>query len=105
VSKSNQKSRRTRRRFSDEYKAEVVELIRTGNKSLGLVCKDLGLTDSAVRKWVQKSQDNTLKSSSSSGDGESTSDELKRLRSENKQLKAERDILKKATAFFAKDSM
>ena len=101
---SKQKSRNTRRSFSDEYKAEVVDLIKNGDKSLGLVCKDLGLTNSVVRRWVQASKANPLKLSVS-GDGESTSEELKRLRAENKQLKAERDILKKATAFFARDSM
>ena len=98
MSKSNQKSSQPRRHFSDEYKTEVVELVRTGDKSLGQVCKDLGLSESAVRRWVNDSKDKSLHISPS-GDGESASEELKRLRSENKQLKAERDILKKATAF------
>lgn len=62
MSKSKQKARRPRRLFSDEYKAEVVALIENGNKSFSQVCKDLGLTDSVVRRWVRSSKDSSLKS-------------------------------------------
>jgi transposase len=49
-------SKRERRSFTKEYKAEVVDLIRTGDKSVGAVCRDLGLTETAVRRWLKQAE-------------------------------------------------
>ena len=86
-----------------EYKAEIVRLVRSGGKTIGDVSRDLGLTESAVRQWVKqaKTDDHV------GGDGPLTTaerGELARLRRENKQLQMEREILKKATAFFAREN-
>ena len=80
------------------------ELVRDGGKSISQICRELDLTQSSVHKWIKIDQEtngtmtqNTL--------SESDQQELQRLRAENKVLKTERDILKKATAFFAKNSL
>ena len=94
---------RKRRAFSSEYKAEVVKLIRDSGKSIGQVAQELDLTESAVRNWVRQAETDEGRGS----DGALTSEEreeLRRLRRENTRLRMERDILKKATAFFAKES-
>lgn len=94
---------RKRRSFSAEYKAEVVELIRASGKSVGQVARELDLTETAVRKWVAQAEVDA----GGGPDGALSSDEreeLRRLRRENTQLRMEREILKKATAFFAKES-
>jgi transposase len=94
--------KRKRRSFSAEYKAEVVKLVLQG-KSIGKVSRDLDLTESAVRKWVKQAEVD----SGNGPPGELTTDEreeLHRLRKENMQLRMEREILKKATAFFAKEN-
>ena len=96
-------AKRTRRSFTKEYKAEVVTLIRTGGKSIGAVCGDLGLTETAVRRWVSQAE-------TDSGGGPAGAlttverEELSALRKRVKTLEMEREILKKATAFFAKES-
>ena len=90
-----------RRAFTDEYKAEVVELCRTSGKTVGAVARDLGLTATVVRRWVTQAEiDNGRR------DGLSTSDrdEIARLRKEVRVLREERDILKRATVFFAAES-
>ena len=95
--------KRKRRSFTKEYKAEVVGLIRKGDKSIGAVCKDLGLTETAVRRWVKQAEIDA-------GDGPAGAlttaerEELAALRKRVKTLETEREILKKATAFFAKES-
>lgn len=96
-------TRRERRTFTDEYKQYVLGLVRDGDKSIAQICRDLDLTQSAVHKWIKSDQQSngTMANRSLS---ESDQQELERLRAENKQLKTERDILKKATAFFAKNS-
>ena len=101
---AKRKTRRERRTFNDEYKQQVLELIRAGDKSISQICRDLDLTESAVRKWIKADQttNGTMTQNSLT---ESNQQELERLRAENKQLKTERDILKKATAFFAKNSL
>lgn len=96
-------SKRERRSFTKEYKAEVVDLVRSSGKSVGTICRELDLTETAVRRWVKQADiDN--------GEGPAGSlttaerEELRQLRRENRELRMEREILKKATAFFAKES-
>jgi transposase len=78
-------------------------LVRDGGKAVSAVARDLGLTESAVRNWVIRSD-----ADGGRGDGKvlttAEREELSLLRRENRQLRMEREILKKATAFFAKES-
>jgi transposase-like protein len=96
-------AKRKRRAFTDEYKAEVVELIRRSGKSIGAIAKELDLTETAVRAWVRQVEVD-------SGRGPvgalttAEREELAQLRRRVKTLEMEREILKKATAFFAKES-
>ena len=95
---------RKKRSFPAEYKAECVGLVRDGEKSISAVAKDLGLSESALRRWV-------LQRETDAGRGDTKElttperAELAQLRRDNRQLRMEREILKKATAFFAKESM
>ena len=96
-------ARRRRRSFTSAYKAEVVDLIRASGKRIGAVAKDLGLTETAVRAWVRQSDVD----GGHGPTGALTSaerEELTQLRRRVKTLEMERDVLKKATAFFAKES-
>ena len=95
--------KRARRKFTAEYKAEVVRLVRDGGKSLGQVSRELGLTESAVRHWVSQSAIDA----GGGGTGALTTAEraeLVALRRETRTLRMEREILKKAAAFFAKEN-
>ena len=95
--------KRKLRSFSDSYKAEVVALVRKGGKSIGAIAKDLDLTETAVREWVRQAAIDGGRGPS----GALTTaerEELSRLRREIHTLRMEREILKKATAFFAKES-
>jgi transposase len=96
-------SKRPRRSFSREYKAEVVALIRKSGKSPELIATELGLTATAVRRWFSEAEAGA--SGANSGQlGQNEREELRRLRKENLRLQMERDFLKKAAAFFAKES-
>jgi transposase-like protein len=94
--------KRKRRQFTDEFKAEAVRLVRESDKSAGQIARDLDLTESALRRWVEQA-------AIEAGHGppgaltRAEREELVQLRRENKQLRMEREILKKATAFFAKE--
>ena len=96
-----QKRKRPRRSFSDEYKAEVVELCRTSDKTIAEVSHDLGLTVSAVRRWVAQAD---IDAGRKPGMTSEEHAELVQLRKENRVLREERDILKRATVFFAKET-
>jgi transposase-like protein len=90
----------SRRKFTDEFKAETVKLIRESGRSVGSVAKELDLTETAVRDWVKKAE------SSGSADALSPDEraELRRLRKEIQELRMEKEILRKATVFFAKEN-
>ncbi len=94
--------RRARRRFTDEFKAGVVRLVLDEGKTAGGVARELELTDSAVRAWVAQAQADRTKGKTGLTTAER--EELARLRKENRELKLERDILKKAAAFFAREN-
>ena len=96
-------AKRKRRRFTKEFKSETVRLIREGGKTIRQVAQNLDLTESAVRNWFKQAEIDVgrgVPGSLTSAERE----ELQRLRRENRQLQMERDILKKATAFFARES-
>jgi transposase len=97
------KTRRARRKFTREFKADVVKLCRTGSESIRDVAERLDLTETAVRAWVKQAE---VDEQGGTADALTTDEkaELTRLRRENKRLTMERDILKKATAFFAKEN-
>ena len=90
-----------KRKFSTEYKQEAVRLITEQGLSLTQVAQDLGIGLSTITKWVHAHR---AGQTSVTEFGESEVAELKRLRKEVQTLRMERDILKKATVYFAKDS-
>ena len=92
-----------RRTFTKEFKAESVRLVKDSGKSIGVIAKDLGIWEGVLRRWVEQADIDAGKGE----EGALTTaerEELRRLRRDNKQLVMEREILKKATAFFAKQS-
>jgi transposase len=94
--------RRKRRRFSPEFKAEAVKLVLQEGRRQSEVARELELPTSVLSVWVQQTETDAGKGKP----GRLTSaekQELTRLRRENRQLRMEREILKKATAFFAKE--
>jgi transposase len=99
---SSGSERRVRRQFSEEFKAGAVRLVLEEGKTIGAVARELDLTPSALSQWVKHAQAERTKGKS--GLMKEERDELARLRKEVRILAEERDILKKATAFFAKQS-
>ena len=95
------RSRRPRRRFDDDFKAQAVRLVLDEGKSIGAVARDLDLTDTALREWVQRARANRTRGRTGLTTAER--EELTQLRKENRQLRLEREILKNAAAFFAKE--
>jgi len=96
------KKPRPRRSFTPQFKAEIVELCQRGDRSIGQVARDFDLTETAVREWVRQAERDA-----GTGDGGLTSaerQELAALRRENRRLHGDVEILRRATAFFAKET-
>ncbi|WP_372673166.1 transposase [Amycolatopsis kentuckyensis] len=93
---------RPRRVFTPEFKAQIVGLVQRGERTVPEVVRDFELTDSVVRKWIiQAERDTGTRTDGLSSDEKA---ELAALRRENKRLQEDVDILKRATAFFAKET-
>jgi transposase len=100
---SKQKQKKQKRKYSQEYKSEIVRLCQESGKSPEAIGREMGLSGSLVRNWVKQAKVDAK------GGGEgllttSEREELGQLRREVKHLRQERDILKKATAFFVKEA-
>ena len=95
------RSRRARRSFTAEFKAEVVALVRQPGNTAASVARDLDLTETAVREWVKQAD---IDDGTRDGLTSAERAELAQLRKEVRVLREERDILKRATAFFARET-
>jgi transposase len=93
--------RRQRRAFTPEFKAEVVALVRRGERSVRAVCRELDLSETAVRRWVAQA---AVDAGERDGLTTEEREELQRLRREVRVLREERDILKRAATFFAMET-
>jgi transposase len=96
-------AKRKRRTFTTEFKTQTVRLVRESGKSVGAVARELDLAETAVRRWMQQAEVDAGRGRAGALTTEER-EELGRLRRENRTLRMERDILKKATAFFAKEN-
>lgn len=95
------KKPRPRRSFTPEFKAEIVQRCQAGDRTVAQVARDFDLTETAVRKWVNQAE---IDSGQRDGLTSEERDELARLRKENRQLREDVGILKRATAFFAQET-
>jgi transposase len=93
--------RRPRRQFTDEFKAGAIRLVLDEGKTVGAVARELDLTASALADWVRRAPADRTKGRTGLTGVER--EELTRLRKEVRELRMEREVLKKAAAFFAKD--
>jgi len=92
---------RTKPPYPPAFRTEAVRLVQSSGKSIPVIANDLGVSDQALRGWVRQAEiDTGQRAGLTSGEHE----ELRQLRRENRILKEERDILKKAAAFFARES-
>jgi transposase len=91
---------RTRPSYPPEFKAEAVKLARSSEKPLSELARNLGVSTGTLHNWLKQQHIDAGKR-----DGLTTDEreELRRLRKENKVLKEEREVLRKATAFFARE--
>ncbi len=95
----------TRRRFSREYKQEAIRLVTERGVTVAQAARDLGLHVNSLRKWVREHAADPPHAFPGEGQQKPEAAELTRLRREVATLRMERDILKKAAAYFAKESM
>lgn len=92
-----------RRTYTPEFKTEAVKLVTEQGYSVAEAARSLGLNENLIRSWKQALENRGAAAFPGQGQLPAFEDELRRLRAENKRLLAERDILKKAAAFFAKE--
>ena len=92
---------KTRRTFTREFKVRAVQLVTEKGYSYAEAARQLGIAETQLRNW--KKQLDAAGTQAFPGNGNAIEEEVQRLRAENKRLLLERDILKKATAFFAKE--
>ena len=97
------KTRRARRAFTEDFKVDAVRLCQAGGRTVGQVAKDLDLTETALREWVRRAEAAAQVAPKEAITNEERA-ELAELRKRVKRLEMEREILKKAAAFFAKES-
>ena len=92
-----------RKTFTGEFRREAVRMVREGRRSISAVAREMGIGQQTLSRWLKQAEIDE----GGGPEGALTTaerEELQRLRRENKRLQEERDILKKATAFFAKES-
>ena len=93
-----------RRSYTREFKLEAVRLVSERGLSVAQAARDLDLHENVLRKWVKQYREDPAQAFPGAGQMKPEQTEIAQLKNEIRKLKAERDILKKAAAYFAKDS-
>jgi transposase len=96
---------RRRRSYTSEFKVEAVKLVTEKGYSVAEAARSLGIGETLLRSWKQALESQGEQAFPGHGNRPALEEEVRRLRAENKRLQMERDILKKATAFFAKEAL
>ena len=91
-------------RYTTEFRQSAVKLAVESDLPISQTAKDLGVNENTLHTWIGKYH-TPVKANAATAEDEPMHDELKRLRKENKRLREEREILKKAAAYFAKESL
>lgn len=91
------------KQYTEEFKQEAIRLATTTPQPIAKTARDLGVKDATLYNWVSVAKNNAPTIPDDHGNQVNLIEELNRLRKENARLKEEREILKKATAFFAKE--
>lgn len=91
-------------KYPAEFQAEAVELVRTSGRPRVEIARSLGLSDSTLKNWVVKDRADRARAADPAALAEDERAELARLRRENLELKTDREILRKAAAFFARET-
>ncbi len=94
----------TRKRYTKEFKLDAIRLATEQGCSKEEAARSLGINANMLRRWIKEYEADEEQAFRGNGSLTPEQEELRRLRAENRQLKLEREILKKATAFFAKES-
>jgi transposase len=94
-----------RRKFSREFKLEAVRLVKDRGVAVAQAARDLDVHENVLRKWVRELSDDPQHAFPGHGQMKPEQQEIDRLRKEVAKLKAERDILKKAAAYFAREAI
>jgi len=95
---------RRRRTYTSEFKVEAVKLVTEQGRSVAEAARSLGISENLLRSWKASFQERGDRAFPGKGHLPAIEEELRRLRAENKRLAMERDILKKATAVFAREA-
>ena len=92
-------------RYPSEFRAEAVELVRSSGRARAEIARSLGLSDSTLKNWVVAADAARARAADPEALSEGERAELKRLRKDVAELRVEREILRKAAAYFAKETM
>lgn len=92
-------------KYPPEFRREAVELVRSSDRSIVEVARSLGIADSTLHNWLKADRDARARAADPDGLTEPEREELRRLRKENVELRVDREILRKAAAYFARETM
>ena len=96
---------KNRRQFTKEFKIEAVRLVLEGGRRISEVSRELGISEALLGRWKKKYEEGKIEPFPGKGRLSPEDEELRQLRRENKRLRMEHEILKKAAAIFSKDSL
>ena len=92
-------------KYPDQFRRDALALVQSSGRPIAEVARSLGIAEGTLRNWVKQSRDANTRADDPDGLSESERDELRRLRKENVELRTDKEILKRAAAYFARETM